>query len=56
MEDGESTELCQKAIVRDGEYTSVIEMDGKEPEGAKHLVTEGMIRSMWQGYREMMGF
>lgn len=56
MEDGESTELCQKAVVRDGQYTSVIEMAGKEPEGATHLVTEGMIRSMWQGYREIMDF
>lgn len=56
MEDGESTELCQKAIIRDGQFTNVIEMDGKLPGGANHLVTEGMIRAMWQGYQELMDF
>ena len=32
MEDGESTELCQKAIVRDGSYSNVLEMGALEQE------------------------
>jgi anthranilate 1,2-dioxygenase large subunit len=56
MEDGESTELCQNAIVRDGAYTNVIQMAGKEAKGDDHLVTEGLIRGLWKGYREIMDF
>ncbi|MFT6625558.1 MAG: anthranilate 1,2-dioxygenase large subunit [Cycloclasticus sp.] len=56
MEDGESTELCQKAIVRDGNRTNVIQMAGKDPVGDDHLVTEGLIRGLWKGYQELMGF
>lgn len=56
MEDGESTELCQKAIVRDGNRTNVIQMAGKEPVGDDHLVTEGLIRGLWKGYQDLMGF
>jgi anthranilate 1,2-dioxygenase large subunit len=56
MEDGESTELCQNAIVRDGKYTNVIQMDGKEATGNDHLVTEGLIRGLWKGYKELMQF
>ncbi len=54
MEDGESTELCQNAIVRDGKYTNVIQMDGKEATGNDHLVTEGLIRGLWKGYQKIM--
>tara|TARA_R110002074_G_scaffold373069_2_gene548799 strand:- start:58963 stop:60210 length:1248 start_codon:yes stop_codon:yes gene_type:complete len=56
MEDGESTELCQKAIVRDGSRTNVIQMAGKDPVGDDHLVTEGLIRGLWKGYQDLMGF
>ena len=56
MEDGESTELCQNAIVRDGKYTNVIRMAGDDPKGDDHLVTEGLIRGLWQGYRNLMDF
>ena len=56
MEDGESTELCQNAIIRDGEYTNVIQMAGTEPSGDDHLVTEGLIRGLWQGYQKIMDF
>jgi anthranilate 1,2-dioxygenase large subunit len=56
MEDGESTELCQNAIVRDGKYTNVIQMDGKEATGNDHLVTEGLIRGLWKGYQKIMQF
>jgi len=56
MEDGESTELCQKAIVRDGNYKNVIRMAGDEAKGDDHLVTEGLIRGLWKGYRQYMDF
>ncbi|MDF1830574.1 MAG: Rieske (2Fe-2S) protein, partial [Cycloclasticus pugetii] len=56
MEDGESTELCQNAIIRDGEFTNVIRMAGDEAKGDDHLVTEGLIRGLWKGYREIMDF
>jgi len=56
MEDGESTELCQNAIIRDGEFTNVIRMAGDEAKGDDHLVTEGLIRGLWKGYRELMDF
>lgn len=56
MEDGESTELCQKAIVRDGEYKNIIRMAGDEACGDDHLVTEGLIRGLWKGYRKIMDF
>ncbi|RKX43812.1 MAG: Rieske (2Fe-2S) protein [Verrucomicrobia bacterium] len=54
MEDGESTELCQKAIVRDGDHTNVILMSGSGTESEGHLVTESAIRGLWKGYRKMM--
>jgi anthranilate 1,2-dioxygenase large subunit len=54
MEDGESTELCQKAIVRDGDYTSVVLMSGRDTESEGHLVTESAIRGLWKGYRKIM--
>lgn len=56
MEDGESTELCQKAIVRDGDYQNVIRMAGDTATGDDHLVTEGLIRGLWKGYRKIMEF
>jgi len=54
MEDGESTELCQKAIVSDGDRTNVILMSGSDTESEDHLVTESAIRGLWKGYRKMM--
>lgn len=56
MEDGEVTEICQTATVRDGKYVNVLQMAGREVKGDDHLVTEGLIRSLWQGYREIMDF
>ncbi len=56
MEDGEVTEICQNATVRDGKYLNVLQMAGREVKGDDHLVTEGLIRSLWQGYREIMDF
>lgn len=54
MEDGESTELCQSAIVRDGKYTNVLQMGGTGTGTDDHFVTEGAIRSLWKGYRKLM--
>ena len=54
MEDGESTELCQKAIVSDGDRTNVILMSGSDTQSEGHLVTESAIRGLWKGYRKMM--
>ncbi|MCX2975491.1 Rieske (2Fe-2S) protein [Halieaceae bacterium IMCC8485] len=54
MEDGESTELCHKAIVSDGDRTNVILMSGSETQSEGHLVTESAVRGLWKGYRKMM--
>lgn len=55
MEDGEATELVQRAVRRDPEAASVLEMGGREPGNADHLVTEGALRSFWLAYREFVG-
>ncbi|WP_454875338.1 aromatic ring-hydroxylating dioxygenase subunit alpha [Paraburkholderia xenovorans] len=55
MEDGEAVELVNRAVRRDGDRCTVLEMGGRTAEGAEHLVTEGGIRSMWAGYRKVMG-
>jgi len=54
MEDGESTEICQQATVRDGDQFSCVELDGREPGSANHLVTESGIRGFWAAYRQLM--
>lgn len=54
MEDGESTELCHKAIVSDGDRTNVILMSGSDTHSEGHLVTESAVRGLWKGYRKMM--
>lgn len=54
MEDGESTEICQQATVRDGDQFSCVELDGREPGPANHLVTESGIRGFWAAYRQLM--
>ncbi len=55
MEDGEATELVQRAVRRDPEALSVLEMGGREPGSADHLVTEAALRSFWLAYRELVG-
>jgi anthranilate 1,2-dioxygenase large subunit len=55
MEDGEATELVQRAVRRDPGASSVLEMGGREPGNANHLVTEGALRSFWLAYRELVG-
>jgi anthranilate 1,2-dioxygenase large subunit len=55
MEDTEATELVQRGIARDPHECSVIEMARDAPPGEGSMITEGMVRSMWQGYRGLMG-
>ncbi|ACK50427.1 Rieske (2Fe-2S) domain protein [Methylocella silvestris BL2] len=55
MEDGEAIEIVQRATVGEGDGQAVLEMGGRDAVGADHLVTEGAIRCMWKGYREIMG-
>ena len=56
MEDGESSVICQQAVVRDQNDWSCIEMGGRDVEDADHLVTETTIRAFWDHYRELMGY
>jgi len=56
MEDGESSVICQQAVVRDQNDWSCIEMGGRDVKDADHLVTETTIRAFWDEYRELMGY
>ncbi len=57
LEDGESGVLIQRAVQRQGEFHSVVEMGGTGPvENQTNLVTEVPIRGFWRHYCEMMGF
>ena len=57
MEDGESGVLIQRAIRRQGEFHSVVEMGGTGPvEDQDHQVSEMPIRGFWRFYCEIMGF
>ena len=57
LEDGESGVLIQRAVRRQGEFHSTIEMGGVGPvENQTNLVTEVPIRGFWRNYCEMMGF
>ena len=55
MEDGESSVICQQAVVRDQNEVSCIEMGGRNIEDHDHLVTETTIRAFWDQYRNLMG-
>ena len=55
MEDTEATELVQRGIVRDGADYAYIHMAKDAPEGEGSMITEAMVRSMWRGYRTLMG-
>jgi anthranilate 1,2-dioxygenase large subunit len=56
MEDTEATELVQRAIVRDRDQHSVIEMARETAEREDTLISETMVRKYWQGYRKLMGY
>jgi anthranilate 1,2-dioxygenase large subunit len=56
MEDGEAVELVQRAIVRDGDRHSVVEVGGR---GAvceqETLVSDVPMRGFWLYYCKLMG-
>jgi anthranilate 1,2-dioxygenase large subunit len=56
MEDTEATELVQRGVFADGAETSVIDMGKGAPDQTDTLITEGLIRAFWGGYRTLMGF
>lgn len=57
MEDTEATELVQRAIASCGtEATSYVAMGDEARDRGSSLITEHMIRSFWNGYRNLMGW
>jgi anthranilate 1,2-dioxygenase large subunit len=56
MEDTEATELVQRGVFADGAETSVIDMGRDASDQTDTLITEGLIRAFWGGYRTLMGF
>ena len=55
MEDGEATELVQRAIHRDQDKFSYVGLNGDSRGDDENLLSEALIRSYWTGYREIMG-
>lgn len=57
MEDGEAVEIVQRAIVRDADQSSFVEMGGGSIEDLDRVGSdENAIRGFWKAYREIMGF
>lgn len=56
MEDGEAVEIVHQAIVRDGDKSSYIAMGGHGGKPQDNLVSEAPIISLWNYYRDVMGF
>ena len=57
LEDSESGVLIQRAVRRQGEEYSVIEMGGKGPiENQDSMMTEVAVRGFWRYYAYMMGY
>jgi len=55
MEDGEAIELVHKALVREQDAYSFVEIGGRgEPVDQDNLVTEVPMRGFWINYRELM--
>ena len=54
MEDTEATELIQRVITSDGRGTSYIGMAKDAPDDEGSLISEKLVRRMWQGYRKLM--
>jgi len=54
MEDGYATELVQRATLREGNSTSVLDMGSSQPDQQDTLITEGLIRRFWAGYQQLM--
>lgn len=57
MEDTEATELVQRAVTScDPGTTSFMAMGDEAQDQGTSLITEHMIRSFWNGYRDLMGW
>ena len=57
MEDTEATELVQRAITScERDASSYMAMGDEDLDQGSSLITEHMIRSFWQGYRDLMGW
>lgn len=57
MEDGEAIELVHRAIIRERDTHSFVEIGGRgEPGDQDTLVTEVPMRGFWQNYHDLMGF
>ncbi len=56
MEDTEATELVQRGIAGSESGSSVLEMARSAPEEPHSVISEGLIRQFWEGYRQLMGF
>jgi anthranilate 1,2-dioxygenase large subunit len=56
MEDGEAVELVHRAIVRDGDKHSIVEVGGRGPVGdQENLVSDVPMRGFWLHYCKLMG-
>lgn len=56
MEDTEATELVQRAVTGGGESHSVLDMARGAANDLDSMVSEGLVRRFWRGYRDMMGY
>ena len=56
MEDTEATELVQRGITGHGQAASVVEMSRHKPDETATMISEGLVRRFWEGYRQLMGF
>lgn len=54
LDDSEVIAFLQDGIDSNDELAGVVEMDGKEPNEADTLVTEGALRAFYNYYREVM--
>lgn len=56
MEDTEATELVQRGIAGHGSAASILEMSRHKPDETATMISEGLVRRFWEGYRNLMGF
>lgn len=56
MEDGEAAQLVQQGIVGAPMEQAFDALGGRGLESAENLIDEVLIRSMWQGYRNLMSY
>ena len=56
MEDTEATELVQRGITGHGRAASIVDMSRHKPDETATMISEGLVRRFWEGYRQLMGF